>query len=71
LCNCLYGIEKIAWLIRPFMPETSDKIFAQLFADEKERATELSKTFKEAQEWGGLKFGTKIKKGGVLFPRLK
>lgn len=70
LYNCVESIRIIAWMIRPFMPETSDKIFAQLFADEKQRVAELSKTLSEAQEWGGLKPSTKIKKSGVLFPRL-
>ncbi len=68
--DLLESLRQIAWMIRPFMPETSDKIFAQLFVDEKERAVELSKTLSEAQEWGGLKSGTKIKKGEGLFPRL-
>ncbi|MDP3057009.1 MAG: methionine--tRNA ligase [bacterium] len=69
--DLLESLRQIAWLIRSFMPETSDKIFCQLFADEKERAAELSKTLSEAQKWGGLKPGTKIKKGENLFPRLK
>ena len=68
--NLLESLRQIAWMIRPFLPETSDKIFNQLFADEKERKTELQKTLKEAQIWGGLKSGIKIKKGEILFPRL-
>ncbi len=68
--NLLESLRHIAWMIRPFMPETSDKIFTQLFADGKERAVELSKTLTEAQKWGGLKHGAKIKKGESLFPRL-
>jgi methionyl-tRNA synthetase len=70
LYNCLCGIEKIAWSIRPYMPETSDKIFMQLFADEKERAEELKKTLQETQSWIRLTPGTKIKKGEGMFPRL-
>lgn len=66
----LESLRHIAWMIRPFMPETSDKIFVQLFADEKERMAELSKTIKDASTWGGFKAGTKIKKGENLFPRL-
>ncbi|MFH1048099.1 MAG: methionine--tRNA ligase [Patescibacteria group bacterium] len=69
--NLLESLRHIAWMLRPFMPETSDKIFSQLFADEKERAVELSKVLNEAQKWGGMKIGAKIKKGAVLFPRLK
>ena len=68
--NLLESLRHIAWMIRSFLPETSDKIFEQLFADEKERKIELNKTLKEAQIWGGLKSGTKIKKGEILFPRL-
>ncbi|MDF1497756.1 MAG: methionine--tRNA ligase [Patescibacteria group bacterium] len=68
--NLLESLRQIAWMIRPFLPETSDKIFAQLFANEKERKLELKKTLKEAQVWGGLKTGTKINKGEILFPRL-
>ncbi len=68
--NLLESLRQIAWMTYPFLPETSNKIFAQLFADEKERKTELNKTLKEAQKWGGLKPETKIKKGEILFPRL-
>jgi methionyl-tRNA synthetase len=68
--NLLESLRHIAWMVRPFMPETSDKIFAQLFVDEKERNAELSKNFGEAQKWGGFKPGTRIKKGEGMFPRL-
>lgn len=68
--NLLENIRQIAWMIRPFMLETSDKIFSQLFADEKEGMLELSKNFQDAQKWGGLKAGTKIKKSENLFPRI-
>ncbi len=68
--DLLESLRQIAWMIRPFLPETSDKIFAQLFADEKEREFELKKTLQEAQAWGGLKSGTKIKKGEILFKPL-
>lgn len=69
--NLLESLRHIAWMIRPFIPETSDKIFTQLFIDEKERVLELAKTLDETQKWGGLKADTKIKKGAVLFPRLE
>ncbi|MEA1937099.1 MAG: methionine--tRNA ligase [Patescibacteria group bacterium] len=68
--NLLESLRHIAWMIYPFLPETSSKIFTQLFADEKERKIELNKTLKQAQKWGGLKAGIKIKKGEILFPRL-
>ena len=68
--NLLESLRHIAWMIYPFMPETSNKIFAQLFADEQERKKELNKSLKQAQKWGGLKAGTKTKRGEILFPRL-
>jgi len=70
LYNCAESIRLIAWYIRPFMPETSDRIFSQLFDNEKERTAELSRKITDAQVWGGLESGTKIKKGENLFPRL-
>lgn len=66
----LESLRHIAWMIRPFMPGTSDKIFGQLFTDEKEKIAELSKSLSEAQKWGGLEIGIKIKKGEGMFPRL-
>jgi methionyl-tRNA synthetase len=69
--NLLENLRQIAWMIKPFMPETSDKIFEQLFADEEDRKVELGKSFEEAKEWGGLKSGTRVKKGEALFPRLE
>jgi methionyl-tRNA synthetase len=68
--NLLESLRHIAWMIWPFMPETANKIFAQLLANEKERKAELNKSLKEAQEWDGLKTGVKIKKKENLFPRL-
>ena len=68
--NLLESLRHIAWMIWPFLPETSNKIFAQLFADEQERKKELNKTLEQAQKWGSLKPGMKIKKGEILFPRL-
>jgi len=68
--NLLESLRQIAWMIWPFLPETANKIFAQLFADEQERKKELNKNLAEAQKWGGLKTGMKIKKGEILFPRL-
>ncbi|MBU4375393.1 hypothetical protein KKH38_02735, partial [Patescibacteria group bacterium] len=60
-------IRIIAWMILPFMPETAEKIWTQLGIDP---AEEMKQDFKKAAEWGGLKPGTKIKKGEVLFPRI-
>lgn len=67
LSELLELIRHLAWLIRPFMPTTSDKIFSQLGILE----IETQKTNKEAIIWGGLPEGIKIKKGEILFPRLE
>ncbi|MFA7169645.1 MAG: methionine--tRNA ligase [Candidatus Paceibacterota bacterium] len=69
--NLLENLRQIAWMIRPFMPETSDKIFEQLFVNEVDRKVELAKNFEEIQKWGGLKPGTCVQKGESLFPRLE
>ncbi len=63
----LETLRHIAWLIAPFMPMTSDKLFEQLgLAPEKEK----KKSFEKAKEWGGLAPGKKIKRGVVLFPKI-
>ena len=67
--NLLESLRQIAWMTRPFMPETSGKIFAQLFVDEEERKREMNKNLDEAQEWGKTEF-INVKKGESLFPRL-
>jgi len=64
----LETIRHIAWLIAPFMPMTSDKIFEQLGLKPE---TEKKKSLEEAKAWGGLLPGEKIKKGAALFPRLE
>lgn len=64
--NILEGLRQIAWLIAPFMPETSDKIFEQLGILDQEKQRNL----KEAKKWGSTEF-KKIEKGEVLFPRIE
>ncbi len=81
LYNCAETIRIIAWLIRPFMPGTSDKIFEQLFADKADRERELNGPEGFSKEilylerninlTAGLKPGTHVKKGEALFPRLE
>ena len=63
--NLLEGLRQIAWLIRPFMPETSDKIFTDLNILKQEHKKSLIK----AKKIGGVTF-QKIVKGQILFPRL-
>jgi len=68
LYDILEGIRHFAVRVIPFLPQTADKIFEQLGLDpEKEK----KKPLEEAKKWGGLKQGTKIKKGAPLFPRLE
>ena len=64
--NLCEGLRQIAWLIAPFLPETSDKIFEKLGI----LSTEKKKSLDEAKEWGSVEF-KKIEKGEILFPRLK
>lgn len=59
------AIRHIAWMLKPFMPDTADKIFNCLgIAD-----TESGKTLKDARKWGSVKFG-EFKKAKALFPRI-
>lgn len=70
--SCIYSLLEsfrlIAWLIMPFMPETSDKIFIQLGLDLK---VELKKDFENAVKWGGLKSGKELGKKEILFKSIK
>ncbi|MFH1029669.1 MAG: methionine--tRNA ligase [bacterium] len=59
------AMRHIAWMLKPFMPETADKIFECLgIAD-----MELGKTLNNAKKWGSVKF-EKFKKPTALFPRI-
>lgn len=67
LYNLLETLRQLGWLFLPIMPESAEKIWQQLGLEvEKEKARPLDK----AQIWGGLKEGTKIKKGQSLFPTI-
>ncbi len=57
ISNLLLVLGHVAWMVKPFLPETSDKIFKQLGIDPE------SETPWEEQE-------LKINKGEALFPRL-
>lgn len=65
--NLLESLRHIAWMILPFMPETSKKIFDQLGGIWE---SENDKPLEEAKEWGGLRGDVKVKKEEALFPRL-
>lgn len=65
--NLLETLRQLAWFLVPIMPTTAEKIWEQLGIDTAEEKTQF---LEKAQVWGGLKPGTKIKKGEPVFPRL-
>lgn len=62
LYNLLEAIRYIAVLLSPFMPETSEKIFAQMNCDEK--------SYDSLSEFGKTKTGTKVGEAKALFVRI-
>lgn len=62
LYNLLEAIRYIAVLLSPFMPETSEKIFAQMNCDEK--------SYDSLSEFGKTKAGTKVGEAKALFVRI-
>jgi len=68
--NLLYhlaeSLRHIAVMIWPVMPETAEKIFAQLGL---EASAEMAKPLSELQTWVQLVVGNKILKPEPLFPR--
>ena len=62
--NLLETIRICAVLLKPFMPETSDKIFAQIGAGEDETSWESATSF------GLLSKTAAVTKGEVIFPRI-
>ena len=62
LYNLLEAIRFIAVLISPFMPETSEKIFAQMNCD--------TKDYDSLSEFGAVKAGTKVGTAEALFQRI-
>lgn len=62
LYNLLESIRYIAVLVKPYMPETSEKIFAQLNCDIKD--------YDSLSEFGALESGTKVGKPEPLFSRI-
>lgn len=63
LYELLETLRFSAILLQPFMPETSEKIFDQLGLEKKFSFNDL--------KWGKLKVGTKIRRGKVLFEKIK
>ena len=63
--NLAEGLRMIGILIQPFMPETSEKIKAQLGIDHEEEYQ-----WSSVKTYGVLKEGTRVAKGEPLFPRI-
>lgn len=63
LSECL---RHIGWMVRPYLPETSDKILRQLGILDDEKSLRLDKI----KKWKEIDF-SKIKKGEILFPKNK
>ena len=66
LYKLLEMIRIIALLVEPFMPETAEKIFAQIGVDQ---TSQKDTPLFDLLVWGGLAEGDKIEKGDALFPR--
>jgi len=64
LYNLLETVRICAVLLTPFMPESVEKIFAQIGADESAR------TWDSAAAFGVLPDGVTVKKGDAIFPRI-
>ncbi|WP_294777415.1 methionine--tRNA ligase [uncultured Eubacterium sp.] len=62
LYNLLEAIRYIAILLSPFMPKTSEKIFAQMNCDIKD--------YDSLESFGALKAGEKVGKAEALFARI-
>src|SRR3989338_2862209 len=65
LYNLSESLRQIALALLPIIPETAGNILSQLGVE-----VEKINSLEQEIEKGRLKFGAKIKKGGILFPRL-
>lgn len=63
LYNLAESLRIISILIKPFMERTSIEIREQLGIKDEAR-------WEDTKQWGGLKVGTNVTKGEILFPRL-
>jgi methionyl-tRNA synthetase len=62
--NLLETIRVCAVLLKPFMPETSDKIFSQIGAES------ACRTWESAAAFGALPKDAAVQKGDAIFPRI-
>ena len=67
LYNVAESLRVVAVLIRPFMPQTSEKIGEQLGI----MADSSLLNLPSLREWGGFPAGVRIKGGEPLFPRIE
>lgn len=63
LYNLTESLRIVSVLIKPFIHKTSEEIRKQLGLD-------LEVSWDTTKEWGGIKPGTKVERGAVIFPRL-
>ncbi len=63
--NLLEVLRVSGILLSPFMPETSEKLFAQLGLESGTVTTQW-----ESVKWGGLPMDITVKRGDTLFPRI-
>ncbi|MBE6908194.1 MAG: methionine--tRNA ligase [Ruminococcaceae bacterium] len=64
LYNLLETVRVCAVLLTPFMPESVEKIFAQI------GATACERTWESAEVFGALHDGVTVTKGEAIFPRI-
>ena len=64
LYNLLETVRICTTLLTPFMPESCEKIFAQIGADD------TCRTWEKASTWGTLPAAVSVHKGENLFPRI-
>ena len=64
LYNLLETVRICTTLLTPFMPESCEKIFAQIGADD------TCRTWEKAGAWGTLPAAVSVHKGENLFPRI-
>ncbi|MFZ2803816.1 MAG: methionine--tRNA ligase [Patescibacteria group bacterium] len=67
LYHLMETVRQVAWMVRPFMPEASDKMLDQL----SQGAERENFSIDDVSAWGSLTQGTKVSVGEPLFPRLE
>ena len=70
LYNTAESLRALAVLFHPIMPETSEKLWASLGADNS-LGSIFDQKISDVATWGQLVPGTEVTKGAVLFPRLE